>query len=36
MNKDFVLEKRMYSEEEVFEIAKQYAKRCQAPIQSIE
>ena len=27
---------RMYSEEEVIEIAKQYAKRCQAPIQSTE
>jgi hypothetical protein len=27
-------QEKMYSEEEVFEIAKQYAKRCQAPIQS--
>jgi hypothetical protein len=27
---------RMYSEEEVIEITKQYAKRCQAPIQSTE
>ena len=27
-------QERMYSEEEVIEIAKQYAKRCQATIQS--
>jgi hypothetical protein len=29
-------DKNKYSEEEVIEIAKQYAKRCQAPIQSTE
>jgi hypothetical protein len=29
-------QERMYSEEEVINIAKQYAKRCQAPIQSTE
>ena len=33
--KKSILQERMYSEKEVMEIAKQYAKRCQATIQDM-